>query len=82
MQWITVDSSRISRLRYSAKTGVLQVQFKRGRVYEYAPVSPDTFNRIVSAPSVGTALRRDVIDMEIGVREIALMDEDDTALTS
>ena len=69
MDWVSVKSSRISRMRYDE--GVLTVQFVRGRVYQYSPVSPDIYNSIANAASVGSALQTEVLDnTDVNVREI------------
>lgn len=49
----TPTSSNIARIAHDATTGTLYVEFKTGKTYKYAEVSPDTWNHFVDAPSTG-----------------------------
>jgi hypothetical protein len=46
---VPVTSSRIVSVGYEADTRKLQVEFKGGRVYEYADVPPEIYTRLLEA---------------------------------
>ena len=54
--WVNVVSSRIARVRYDEASRCMDVQFKRGRIYRYSPVSFTEFTELLLADSIGTAL--------------------------
>ena len=75
LQWFYVISSRISRVAYDDLTQTLHVQFKRGRIYKYSPVSRETFMALYNAPSVGAYFGEHVHDNpDINCTEEALSD--------
>jgi len=49
-----VQSSNLKAIDYSYITGTLSVQFKNGKQYEYANVSPATYAAFLAAPSAGS----------------------------
>lgn len=53
MKMIEVESSNINSVGYNKKTQKLRVLFKNDRLYEYHPVSQETFDLLTSAESVG-----------------------------
>jgi hypothetical protein len=46
-----VTSSFISSIGHDG--GVLEVEFTNGKVFRYAGVSPETYQALVTAPSIG-----------------------------
>ncbi len=62
-----VQSTSIRSLGYDATRRVLEVEFRRGAVYEYAGVPPRVFEALLTAESVGQTfmeLVRDRYDYE------------------
>lgn len=55
------DSSNVDLLQYWVKTRVLEVYFKKGGHYKYFDISPEMFEAIASAESVGKELRSRII---------------------
>lgn len=49
------DSSNIARVAYGHETKVMTVTFRNGGVYQYEPISWETFHAIAAAPSAGKA---------------------------
>lgn len=59
MQW--VESSNIESIGYDAEAQELYVRFKSGSLmYVYEGVSLSTFNELMSSPSKGSYLHREV----------------------
>jgi hypothetical protein len=56
VQHISVDSSNIKSVAHEGDT--LEVTFKHGGTYQYSGVDKDTFNGLLSAPSIGKALNQ------------------------
>lgn len=57
---LVTDSSNIAAVGYDPTRSTLLVEFKGGRAYEYANVSPDFFAAFVSAPSIGEYHARNI----------------------
>ena len=61
-----VSSSLLKSIAYSPATRVLEIEFKAkkegevGKVYRYADVSQDAYDRFVSAPSLGQHFLRQI----------------------
>lgn len=53
MEWIKVDSSSISRIRYNEDTKVLEIEFQGGRIYQYFDVPVQVFEGLRNADSHG-----------------------------
>lgn len=58
--WEKTDSSNIKRMKWTAnpddpKTGVMQVEFISGDVYEYLNVPEFLYNEILNSDSVGSS---------------------------
>jgi hypothetical protein len=50
----TPGSSNISRVAYDAEHANLYIEFRSSKTYRYSDVSPDTWNQLIDAQSVGT----------------------------
>lgn len=53
MTWTEHESSLIAATQYDPQTEKLRVKFKSGVTHVYDGVTPDEYERMVSAPSVG-----------------------------
>ncbi len=53
MNWISVSSSNLSRVRYDESTGPLEIEFQGGRVYQYFDVPQSVFEELIHASSHG-----------------------------
>ena len=53
MQRVSVSSSNISSIGYDPGTGILEIEFKSGGIYQYSNVSTEVYQALLSAPSVG-----------------------------
>jgi hypothetical protein len=56
-----VTSSNLASIGYDPETKVLQVEFKKGTIYDYADVPPVVANDLVHAESIGKAFHSLVI---------------------
>lgn len=53
MKRIPVNSSNLVSIGYDEKQQLLEIEFKRGGIYHYTPVSPQLFAQLQAAPSHG-----------------------------
>lgn len=53
MERIPVKSSFLHAIGYNPESETLEVEFKSGRIYQYAGVTPETHKALISAESVG-----------------------------
>lgn len=54
MNWIdTPDSSNIARFRYMSDSNILEIEFKKGGVYQYFDVPLGVFEAMKTAGSTG-----------------------------
>ena len=60
MEWIKVDSSSISQVRYNENTMVLEIEFQGGRVYRYFDVPLQVFEGLRNADSHGKYLTQHI----------------------
>jgi hypothetical protein len=59
-EMIYVDSSNIEAVRYDENTQELHVQFLSGGYYVYHDVPRGIFDELLSAPSKGSFLNREI----------------------
>lgn len=59
-EMIYVDSSNVESIGYDDATQELHVQFSGGAIYVYYEVPRQIFDDLVSAPSKGSFLNREV----------------------
>lgn len=50
-----IQSNHIQSIGHDPMSGLLEVEFMNGSVYQYGNVGVDIYNRIMSHPSAGTA---------------------------
>jgi hypothetical protein len=60
------NSSRIQTIGYDAATQTLEVEFRPGKdggrkLYSYTPVSQETANDVIFAPSIGSAFHHKIV---------------------
>jgi hypothetical protein len=53
MEWIALQSSNISRVRWDPTSLVLEVEFHNGRAYQYFDVPKGVFDALCQSASVG-----------------------------
>ena len=54
MTWLeTPESSNITRIRYLSEQSILEIEFKKGFVYQYFDVPENVFEQLKSASSKG-----------------------------
>lgn len=53
MNWVSVNSENLSRVRYDEKTATLEIEFNGGRVYQYFDVPQAIFEALLAAESHG-----------------------------
>ena len=58
LNWLTVVSSNIARIKYNRLSRELLVEFKGGAQYLYQNVPQDTFLSVITADSIGSAFHR------------------------
>lgn len=64
-----VESSNIASVGYDADAQLLEVQFTNGNRYQYAGVTPEQHDALVTAPSVGSHFARHILKSFAGVRQ-------------
>jgi hypothetical protein len=62
-EYLGVDSSFISSLRYTHSSRKLLVFYKSGSAYEYSDVKPKTIDKIRKAKSIGVALHKYIFNI-------------------
>ena len=60
-QSVAVDSTAATDVDYDVKTKVMTVKYSQGRVYEYSNVSPELYEQVIHAPSIGRFLNKNVV---------------------
>jgi hypothetical protein len=55
-----VESSNIASVGYDAESLTLEVEFKKGAVYQYYDVPSSTYDEFLASPSKGTYLNDSV----------------------
>lgn len=60
MNWISVDSSTISRMAYDENRRVLTIEFKNGSRYEYYDIPAASFQAMRTAGSKGQYLAANI----------------------
>lgn len=55
-----VESSNLAAVGYDAVSKILQVEFKGGAIYNYFKVSPDSYDSLLDAESVGKYLNAEI----------------------
>lgn len=58
MKRLPVSSSTLASVGYDATTGVLEVRFHHGGIYQYLDVPADVYAGLMSADSLGSYLAR------------------------
>ncbi|MBU3577489.1 KTSC domain-containing protein [Polynucleobacter sp. UK-Kesae-W10] len=56
-----VKSSNVHGYHYDPTVRVLTIQFKTGKSYKYADVSPDSMGKLLAADSFGSHLSKHII---------------------
>ena len=54
----TVESSNIESIGYDAGSGILEVEFKGGSVYQYRGIPQEMYDELREADSVGSFIHR------------------------
>lgn len=54
MKHFNVQSSQISSVAHEPRTGMMQIKFNHGGLYEYGRVSDEQFRAMVMADSIGS----------------------------
>lgn len=58
---VDVDSSSVKSMAYSPAHQILRVQFRNGRIYDYANVTQADYDKVKLAESIGSTLNRYII---------------------
>lgn len=53
MDWISVDSRNLSRVRYDENSNTLEIEFQGGNVYQYFDVPKSIFDELLVTGSKG-----------------------------
>ena len=53
MDWISVVSENLARIRYDENSNTLEIEFKGGRLYQYFDVPVQVFEELRNAGSLG-----------------------------
>ena len=53
MKRLHVDSTTLRSVGYDPKTQVLEIEFINGNIYDYYKVSPETYQELCEADSMG-----------------------------
>ena len=60
MDWHTLASSNMSRVRWDPGTSVMEIEFQNGRVYQYFDVPEAVFTGLRTAGSAGTYFNENI----------------------
>lgn len=55
-----VESSSINSIGYDITTEILEVEFKRGAIYQYSKVWPDVVEELLEADSIGSYFSKNI----------------------
>lgn len=58
-----VESQIVHSVGYDIASGLMEVQFRNGWIYEYEDVPQKVFRELMSAPSHGKYLKRNIVDV-------------------
>ena len=53
-----VDSSNVESVGFDRESGLLEVEYRSGKVYQYTDVKPDEYAALLAAESKGRHLQR------------------------
>ena len=53
MEWMSVESYVVARVRYDAEARTLDIEFRSGKIYRYCDVRTATYDEFVAAESKG-----------------------------
>lgn len=60
MNWIDVNSSNLSKVRYEDRTGTLEIEFQGGRIYQYFDVPKQIYESLLTAESKGKFFQQQI----------------------
>lgn len=60
-----VTSSELRSIGYVDNTHTLEVEFRRGGVYQYFGVSPEAYRELIAAPSIGRFFNSQIKDSHL-----------------
>ena len=53
MERVPLSSSNLQSVGYDSETGILEIEFKTGSIYQYSGVPTDEYLSMMNAPSQG-----------------------------
>jgi hypothetical protein len=68
MNHVPVESSNIKSVGYDPEAKLLEIQFANGGRYQYADVSPEQHQALVTAPSVGSHFAKHILKAFTGTK--------------
>jgi KTSC domain len=54
MQRVPVESAQLTSVGYDLDSSTLEVEFRKGGIYQYSSISPEMHQQLMSAESIGT----------------------------
>ncbi len=60
VQEVPCESSSVDFMRYDHASKTLQVEFKKGKKYNYADVPPELWNEAIQAESIGSFVNQKI----------------------
>ena len=60
MNRLSVNSSSIKSIGYNAVNKILEVEFKRGAIYQYLKIPNDVYNQLINASSIGSYFMKNI----------------------
>lgn len=61
MQRKLVDSSRVKSIGYDHHSKILEIEFHRGGIYQYSPITEEAYLQLVKAESKGVWVNKNLI---------------------
>lgn len=68
MERTPVISSNLKSVGYDSGTSTLEVEFKKGRIYQYQNVPPEKYSSLLDADSKGRYFNKNIKDLYPFVR--------------
>lgn len=71
MDRVPVNSTQLTSIGYDQVTSTLEVEFRKGGVYQYFDVSPQTHRQLMTAQSIGTYFNDMIREMGLSYQRFA-----------
>jgi hypothetical protein len=74
MNRIPERSAQLASIGYDVAKGVLEVEFRKGGIYQYVGVCAETHRQLLAAPSIGTYFNEMIREGSLVYRRVSESD--------